>query len=165
MSSSAASSEIMPAAARTNNKSSENHLSNINPLKEFHLFAELPFEISRKIWGFATPPPWLIMCKTSFWPIVERDAAPYTREVRAVLRACKESREEFLYDEKIRKDHPTFQYVYGLATKNNGAVFISTEQDVVLIVSEGKFPLLMADNGLLVFWTNAGRRSLQFKTT
>jgi hypothetical protein len=99
--------------------------------QDFHLFGKLPLELRRKIWGFTTPPPWIITRNTAYF-----ESNGYIRQVPAVLHACKESREEFLFSEEVQKDHPTFKLVSGLVEHKLEAVFVSMEQDVVVIDSE-----------------------------
>jgi len=104
-----------------------NSLKNTNLVDKFHLFGKLPLELRRKIWGFATPPPWLIMRRPT-----PSGPKGYTRQVPADPHACKESRKEFLYHPDVSKDHPTYKLIPELLA-NAKAIFVSIEQDTVMV--------------------------------
>lgn len=109
------------------------------PLASFHLFPTLPEELRLQIWGFATPPPRLVTNKSydALCPIL-------LRSVPAVLHACRESREDFLSTEGMRKDHPTYTLVSGRVNDRFEACYVSMEQDVVVADSPGMFYSLSA---------------------
>lgn len=117
-------------------------ISHLAPNESFHLFNQLILEVRRKNWGFATPPPWLIVRglpgRRAEVPHNFPKTAQYIRAVPAVLHACRERRNEFLYRQDVRKNHPTYQPISGLSYTVKNAVFSSMEQDITLIDTPSK---------------------------
>ncbi|CAG8957759.1 hypothetical protein HYFRA_00000097 [Hymenoscyphus fraxineus] len=121
-----------------------NHLSRLinlsiapssQPLTKFTLFPELPTEIQLRIWGFASPPAYYLVCKDNHtWiptPTLKR-LYYYSRPVPAVLQVCQQSREEFLHQDGVQKDHPTYKLYHNIVNCQSARpVYISMEQDIV----------------------------------
>ncbi|KAH8753213.1 hypothetical protein BGZ57DRAFT_1009688 [Hyaloscypha finlandica] len=98
------------------------------PLQEFPSFPKLSTELRLKIWGFAAPEPQIITQLKSTKP-----KKTHCCRVPAVLRACRESRYEYLADAKSpisKRDHQTYHLVYV-----KYPVYFSFEIDTLYIVS------------------------------
>ncbi|CAG8973695.1 hypothetical protein HYALB_00006966 [Hymenoscyphus albidus] len=113
------------------------------PLTKFTLFPELPTEIQLRIWGFASPPAYYLVCKDNHTciptPTLKR-LYYYNRPVPAVLQVCQQSREEFLHQDGVQKDHPTYKLCRNIVNGQSARpVYISMEQDIVQAL---RFPLL-----------------------
>lgn len=76
------------------------------PLKEFHLFPNLPIELRLKIWALSAAEPCIV---------TQNEKRPeFCRSIPPVLHACRESRNEFLAEAKLTNSkcsHPTYTLI------------------------------------------------------
>ncbi len=104
------------------------------PLTQFHLFPKLPLEIQLMVWGAAEPEPRVVMQSKNSEKIKAK------RHVPAVLHACRQSRLEYLADNKRKRSHATYTLVHmKLPT------YFSFEIDTLYLLndSEPLYPLLL----------------------
>jgi hypothetical protein len=139
---------IAPASNSSSEPCSSQCATQSYPLKgKFTLFLKLPPEIRSKIWGFASPPPTLIRLKA--WSnksdTEQKKPQPFKAAymriglVPALLHVCDESRIEFLHQDGVTKDHPTYILVQGLPLDHQEhGVFLAPDYDIPVIQDLGK---------------------------
>ncbi|CAG8948958.1 hypothetical protein HYFRA_00002086 [Hymenoscyphus fraxineus] len=101
----------------------EKYAPTFGPKARFVYFGALPKELRLAIWAHATPLAYIYMPAPD---ITTR------RSVPSVLHACRESRDEFLYQRDVTKNHPTYMLVpYNRPGGQRNWIYFSPEQDAL----------------------------------